>query len=203
MTTQPSLIVATGNAHKTAEIADALRYAGVKLQVFSAKAVGGMPKVEETGSSFAANARLKAKALRAKVSRTDWVLADDSGLAVDALHGAPGIYSARYAGDHATDAENNQKLITALKGLPEKLRTARFICCLVLLGDGVDETFQGECPGHLLTAPRGDAGFGYDPLFVPDGHEQTFAELGSATKERLSHRARACKMLSEFLLKRL
>ncbi len=195
----PRIVVATGNAHKTEEIADALRRAGASAEVVSAKAIGGMPEVEENGVNFTANARIKAKALLCKVNADDWVLADDSGLEVMALNGAPGIYSARYAGPDATDADNNRKLLAALDGLPPHQRDARFICCLTLLGPGVDETFTGHCPGQILNEPRGKAGFGYDPLFVPDGYEETFAELGGAIKERISHRAHACQQLAAFI----
>ncbi|WP_309382070.1 RdgB/HAM1 family non-canonical purine NTP pyrophosphatase [Cerasicoccus frondis] len=206
---QPRIIVATGNAHKTGEIAAALERAGVRIEVVSAKAVGGMPEVEENAVTFAGNARLKAEALLTQVTKqgldaaTNWVLADDSGLEVDALDGAPGIYSARYAGPGATDADNNAKLLNALAGKPPPERGARFTCTLVLLGDGVDETFAGHCPGQILDAPSGDAGFGYDPLFAPDGYEETFAQLGGAVKDRISHRAHACQLLAKWLMRKV
>lgn len=196
------IIVATGNAHKTDEIADALKRAGLSMQVVSAKAVGGMPTVDETGDTFADNARLKAEALRCKANDNDLVLADDSGLEVDALHGQPGVYSARYAGPNATDADNNRKLLAALGDLSPDQRNARFVCCLVLLGSNIDLTFNGVCPGSILFSPKGESGFGYDPLFVPDGYSETFAELGGAVKERISHRARACQELADWLLSR-
>lgn len=203
------IIVATGNAHKTEEIAAALERAGVSIEVVSAKAVGGMPEVEENADSFAGNARLKAEALHRKVKeqaldgKVNWVLADDSGLEVDALDGAPGIYSARYAGAGATDADNNAKLLKTLQGKPPHERGARFVCTLVLLGDGVDETFAGHCPGQMLDSPAGDAGFGYDPLFAPDGYEETFAQLGGTVKDLISHRAHACQLLAKWLKGRI
>ncbi|GHC12090.1 RdgB/HAM1 family non-canonical purine NTP pyrophosphatase [Cerasicoccus arenae] len=198
----PRIVVATGNAHKTGEIAAALQRAGLSIEVVSAKAVGGMPEVDETGQTFAANARLKAEALRLKATPGDWVLADDSGLEVDALDGAPGIYSARYAGPDATDADNMAKLLDALQGRAPHERGARFACCLVLLGTGFDQTFTGHCPGQILEQPIGDAGFGYDPLFAPDGYEESFAQLGAVVKDRISHRAHACQLLATWLRER-
>lgn len=205
------LIVASNNAHKAEEIADLLSRDGVAITVVNARVFGGMPAVDETGATFAANARLKAEAMLA-VARThatengqrfdDLVLADDSGLAVDCLDGAPGVYSARFAGPDATDADNNAKLLAALDGVPTAQRGARFVCCLVLLGDGVDATFNGACEGRILTEPAGHEGFGYDPLFAPKGHAETFAQLGPEVKQRVSHRFQACHALAQWLMAR-
>ncbi|MFO8026551.1 MAG: RdgB/HAM1 family non-canonical purine NTP pyrophosphatase [Opitutales bacterium] len=190
------LIIATGNAHKTEEFAALLVGSGFEAQ--SAAACGGMPEVEETGTTFAANAQLKAEALRQFAPDDAWVLADDSGLEVDALGGEPGIFSARYAGAGATDAANVAKLLAALAGLPESKRTARFRCALCLIDpQGRKHSFEGSCEGRISEAPSGSSGFGYDPVFVPTGYGQSFAELGEAIKGELSHRARAVQALVE------
>ena len=194
------LLLATGNAHKAEEFGRLFREAGVACEVLSARAVGGMPKVDETAGTFAGNARLKAEALRRLAPADAWVLADDSGLSCDALGGAPGVDSAVYAGPRATDAENRAKLLAALAGVPPARRGARFTCHLVLLGPaGEDVEFTGHCEGSLLEAERGAGGFGYDALFVPAGRDRTFAELPAADKDELSHRARAFAALAAWL----
>ena len=183
-------IIATGNAHKTEEFGQLLEGSGFTVQ--SAAVCGGMPEVDETGTSFAENARLKAEALRGVAPPDAWVLADDSGLEVDALDGAPGIYSARYAGAGATDAANVERLLDALSAVPPEQRTARFRCVLCLIdSDGRVHHFDGTCEGHISQAPTGATGCGYDPVFTPVGYQQSFAELGSKVKAQLSHRARA------------
>jgi XTP/dITP diphosphohydrolase len=198
MSEATTIYLATGNAHKVEEIAAML--AGAPVRVASAAEVGGMPAVDETGSTFAENARLKAAALVPQLPAGAWALADDSGLVVDILGGAPGILSARYAGPDATDDENNRRLMDELAMVPPARRSARFICCFVLLNaEGREYIFSGECPGRIINTRRGIGGFGYDPLFVPDGHEDTFAELGADVKNRLSHRARAVQSLLEWL----
>ncbi|MGB0460571.1 MAG: RdgB/HAM1 family non-canonical purine NTP pyrophosphatase [Opitutales bacterium] len=192
------IIIATGNAHKVLELEQLL--AGLGVQVESAAAVGGMPEVEESGQTFAANALLKAAALRALASASAYVLADDSGLEVDALDGAPGVYSARYAGPNASDAENRHQLLTALAGADYAPRTARFRCVLCLLGPkGEAQYFEGSCEGSITEAERGKEGFGYDSIFMPEGYTKTFGELGESVKQRLSHRANAVHALRDFL----
>ena len=192
------IIIATGNAHKVLELEQLL--AGLGVQVESAAVVGGMPEVEETGQTFAANALLKAAALRALASASAYVLADDSGLEVDALNGAPGVYSARYAGPEASDAENRHQLLTALAGAGDAPRTARFRCVLCLLGPkGEAQYFEGSCEGSITEAERGKEGFGYDSIFMPEGYTKTFGELGESVKQRLSHRANAVHALRDFL----
>ena len=184
------LIIATGNAHKAEEFAQLLPASNFEVQ--SAAACGGMPEVDETGTTFAANARLKAQALRGAAAAEAWVLADDSGLEVDALDGAPGIFSARYAGPEATDAENVAKLLAALSAVLPARRSARFRCSLCLIDPkGGVHHYEGTCEGHISDAPTGASGFGYDPVFIPEGYDQSFAELGEAVKGQLSHRARA------------
>ncbi len=194
-----NLIIATGNAHKMEEFGQLL--AGSGFEVHSAATCGGMPEVDETGKTFAANAQIKAAALRRIAPQASWVLADDSGLEVDSLGGEPGIYSARYAGAKATDAENVQKLLNALKDVPIAERSARFRCALCWIGpDGAVQHVDGTCEGTISHEPTGESGFGYDPVFIPEGHEQSFAELGDATKGALSHRAKAVQALLGVLL---
>lgn len=194
------LLLATGNAHKAEEFARLFAEAGLSAEVLTAKAVGGMPRVDETAGTFAGNARLKAEALRRLAPADTWVLADDSGLSCDALGGAPGVDSAVYAGPRATDAENRAKLRHALEGVPAGRRGARFTCHLVLLGPGGEDLeFTGHCAGRILAAEQGQGGFGYDALFVPEGRDRTFAELPAADKDALSHRARAFAALATWL----
>ncbi|MGZ0709934.1 RdgB/HAM1 family non-canonical purine NTP pyrophosphatase [Coraliomargarita sp. W4R53] len=188
------LIVATGNAHKVEEFDGLLADCG--FEVSSAKVCGGMPDVVEDGDTFAANARIKALALRAQAPADAWIVSDDSGLEVDALDGAPGIYSARYAGEGASDLDNLNKLLAELAKQPEASRSARFRCVLCLIDPtGAEHFFDGACEGMITQVPIGKAGFGYDPVFVPAGYTESFAELGEATKSQLSHRALAVKAL--------
>jgi XTP/dITP diphosphohydrolase len=148
----------------------------------------------ETGATYAENAAVKARAVVAALGAA--ALGDDSGIEVDALGGAPGIRSARYAGESAGDAGNNARLLAALSGRPAAERGARFRCVLALARPGGGETIvDGTCEGRILDAPRGDRGFGYDPLFLPDGQSLTFAELPPGVKNRISHRARAAAAL--------
>lgn len=189
-----TLIIATGNTHKAEEFAQLLAGSGFEVQ--SAAVCGGMPGVDENGATFAENAQLKAEALRVVAPADACVLADDSGLEVDALNGEPGIYSARYAGLGATDAENLEKLLNVLSAVPQAQRAARFRCALCLIDpEGRVMHFDGTCEGHISEEPTGSSGFGYDPVFVPAGYTQSFAELGEETKGELSHRARAVHAL--------
>ena len=153
---------------------------------------------EETGSTYLENARLKAEAGAAALGLP--ALADDSGIEVDALGGRPGPRSARFAGEDATDERNLQELIRALKGVPGSGRTARYRCLAVLASpDGEEVSAEGICEGILLTKPRGSRGFGYDPIFVPAGWEETMAELTDEAKDRISHRGRALRALRDVL----
>ena len=187
------LLVATRNAHKTEEIAAVFRD---RLEVKDLSAVPGVPEVEETGTTFLENARLKAVAVSEAVGGL--VLADDSGLEVDALGGAPGVISARYAGGTGGDAANNAKLMREMEGLED--RRARFRCVMVLATGGrILGEFDGAVEGRIIGEPRGAQGFGYDPLFVPDGFDQTFAELGLEVKNGLSHRSRALEGVAAWL----
>ncbi|HWA86290.1 MAG TPA: RdgB/HAM1 family non-canonical purine NTP pyrophosphatase [Opitutus sp.] len=192
--------LASNNAHKAAEFAALAAASGLPIEIVSAQAAGGMPAVTEDAGTFTGNARKKARALRAKVPAEAGVIADDSGLCVDALDGAPGVESAYYAGPEGDAAANLAKLVRAMQDVTEDRRGAHFVCVLVVLtADGTEEVFEGVCGGSLVREPRGGAGFGYDPLFVPDGHAQTYAELGDDVKNRVSHRARAWARFAEWV----
>jgi XTP/dITP diphosphohydrolase len=159
-----------------------------------------MPPVAEDTGTFAGNARQKARALKERLPSGGWALADDSGLCVDALDGAPGVESAYYAGPRASGAENLAKLVTVMREVPEERRGAHFVCMLALVGpDGEEHVFEGRCDGSLRREPAGAGGFGYDPVFVPAGHDRTFAELDADVKNRLSHRGRAWAGLAAWL----
>ena len=180
------LLIATRNAHKLDEIRGLLP----GVEIVGTEGWPGVPDPEETGATFEANAVIKAEAWRDATGLP--TLADDSGLEVEALGGAPGVRSARYAGAHGDTAANNAKLLRALEGVPAERRGARFVCALALaLPGGATRTLRGECRGRIVEAGRGAGGFGYDPLFVPEGEALTFGELPVETKARLSHRARA------------
>jgi XTP/dITP diphosphohydrolase len=181
----PVLIVATRNAHKTQEIREMI---GDRYKVLDANDFEALPAVEETGTTFLENATLKAVAISREV--TGLTLSDDSGLEVDALGGAPGVWSSSYGGEEGNHPRNNARLMTEMAGKTD--RTARFRCTMVLAEGGrVLADFSGTVEGRILEAPYGAGGFGYDPLFAPEGHEQSFAELGPEVKNALSHRGRA------------
>ena len=192
--------LASGNAHKAAELQSLAQASALPIQIDSAAALGGMPPVREDAGSFSGNARKKAAALRPIVPVNVWTIADDSGLCVDALDGGPGVESAYYAGQHSDSVANLAKLVEAMRDVPDVRRGAQFRCVLLVIGPGgEEEVFEGVCAGRLLRAPRGGAGFGYDPLFVPEGYEQTFAELAEEVKNRISHRARAWQKMAEWV----
>ena len=170
------------------------------VEVLSLQDFAGLPEVEEDGRTFLENALKKAREVSLRTSET--VLADDSGLEVDALGGAPGIRSARYAGPGATDEANNAKLLKALEGVPADKRGAAFRCALVLFRpDGRSEAFEGTWRGEILFEPRGTMGFGYDPLFLDPGRGLTAAELPPEIKNRISHRGQAFAKFREWLEK--
>ena len=194
------LYLASGNAHKVAEMNALAQASGLAVEIISAKAVGGMPTVVEDAGTFVGNARKKARALKAVLSPDAWVLADDSGLCVDALGGGPGVESAYYAGPQGDGAANLRKLVEIMRGVPPGKRGAHFTCILLLAGPGeAEHIFEGKCEGSLSNDPQGGAGFGYDPLFVPTGHVQTFSQLGDEVKNTLSHRGRAWTQLADWL----
>lgn len=188
------LIVATGNAGKLAEIKAIL----TDYEVIGAREAGLFSDPEENGNSFQENAAIKARALR---QLTDCaVLADDSGLCVDALDGAPGIHTARYAGDHPTDDANIRKLLSALDGVPEAKRTARFCCAVCLITENGSERYgEGCCEGRILTACCGEGGFGYDPVFYSLDYGKSFGLLAPEEKNKISHRRRALEDLKQKL----
>ena len=182
------IVLATGNAHKVLEVQQILGEYGYK--VISAKDAGGMPDVVEDAGTFAGNASKKALECAKFLNRT--VMADDSGLEVFALNGEPGVYSARYAGEGGNDGRNVQKLLGKLQGISD--RGARFVCVIAIASpEGIIGTAEGEVRGTIADAPQGTGGFGYDPVFIPDGYTETFGTLPQDTKNRLSHRANALK----------
>jgi XTP/dITP diphosphohydrolase len=185
------LIVATRNAHKTREIQ---RILGADFAVLDLSAYPETPETAETGKTFEENAVLKATAASRQLPGL--VVADDSGLEVDALGGAPGIYSARYAAPNATDKQNIDKLLEELARIETAKRSARFRCVIALAREGkLLGTFEGVVEGVIVNSPRGASGFGYDPVFMPRGFGKTFGQLSPAEKDRVSHRSRALAKL--------
>jgi XTP/dITP diphosphohydrolase len=186
------LLVSTRNAHKVGEIRQIL---GSSFEVMDLSAAPQVPEVEETETTFEGNAMLKAVA--ASLVFDGWVIADDSGLEVDALNGAPGVYSARYAGENAGDKANNRLLLENLDGVLD--RRARFHCVIVLARGGRKlAVFDGTVEGRIIDAEDGAGGFGYDPLFIPEGYDQTFGVLPAEVKNALSHRAKALEKLRQW-----
>ena len=197
------IYLASGNTHKVAELQLLARATAPAVEICSAREVGGMPAVVEDAGTFEGNACKKARALRPRLPEGAWALADDSGLCVDALAGAPGVESAYYAGPQGDGAANLAKLIHDLRAVPAERRGSHFVCVLFLIDPvGGEFTFEGRCAGQLRIEPRGEGGFGYDPLFVPTGCVETFAELGEAVKNATSHRARAWQQLAAWLRSR-
>jgi XTP/dITP diphosphohydrolase len=205
-----TLLIATRNPHKVGEIREIL---GSQFQFLTLNDFPDAPNVVEDASTFAGNATKKAVELAKWLSVMSpatchtspaFVLADDSGLEVDALNGAPGVHSARFAAmdsavtENSSSADNNAKLLRLLKDVPPEKRTAWFRCVIALVEVQSPQLFDGVCEGRIIFAPRGKNGFGYDPLFVPVGFEQTFAELGEDVKNKLSHRAKALEKLKAF-----
>jgi XTP/dITP diphosphohydrolase len=209
------LVIATRNAHKVEEIRAIL---GGDFAYRTLNDFPGAPKVVEDANTFAGNATKKARELAqwlgAQGTPEGFVLADDSGLEVDALGGAPGVHSARFAlmdegtappAENAIDTANNAKLLRLLKEVPIDKRTARFRCVIAFAriarssAENRVELFEGACEGRISFAPSGQKGFGYDPLFVPLGYQESFAELGESVKNQMSHRAMALEKLKEFL----
>lgn len=188
------LVVATRNRHKTREIQQSL---GPDFRVCDLGAYPEISEIDESGTSFEENAKLKAVAASKQLPTL--VIADDSGLEVDALDGAPGIYSARYAGANATERAKIEKLLTELArvGATQDARRARFRCVVALAHNGnLLGTFEGIVEGKIANEVRGDSGFGYDPIFIPDGFEQTFGQLPAEVKNTISHRAKAIRGLA-------
>lgn len=203
----PTILLATRNRHKTREIQEML---GLGVLVTDATMVPDLPEIEETGMTFEENSRLKAEGISLHAGGI--VLADDSGLEVDALGKEPGIYSARYAalgtphgaGTGSLDERNTTLVLEKMAGVPHAERTARFRCVLAVAERGVTlATFDGTVEGILATGVRGEGGFGYDPIFMPLGYEETFGELSSEVKHGMSHRSRALALFKEWWAKRI
>ncbi len=191
--------LASGNAHKAAELQSLAEATDLAIEIRSARELGGMPHVTEDTGTFVGNARKKALALRPLLPMSAWALADDSGVCVDALRSGPGVESAYFAGPQADPVANLNKLVDVMADVAADRRGAQFRCVLVAIGPVGDEySFAGECRGNLLVQPRGGAGFGYDPLFVPHGYDQSYAELGDEVKHRISHRSQAWSRLAEW-----
>src|SRR3989442_324590 len=201
------VLIATGNLGKLREIGESLR--GLPLTLRYLQEFSDIPPVEEVGQTYKENAILKA--LSYSNHTGVFALADDSGLEMAALGGAPGVLSARYGGDHASDRERTEKLLVDLSKHPGQTRTARFVCCMALAGwhRGEDQPYgadahvlhvsEGKCEGLIIARPRGNNGFGYDPVFVPNGYDRTFAELPANIKNVISHRAQALTAMRQFL----
>ena len=187
------VIIATKNEHKVSEMRELMSHLDIELASVS-EIRPDLPSPEETGSTFEENAALKAQYFATCTGRI--CVADDSGLEVDELDGAPGVFSSRYAGKDGDDEANNLELLRALEGIPSERRTARFRCVICLASpDGVHLTTKGSVEGRILEAPRGDGGFGYDPLFLYPEWEQTLAEVSRAKKADVSHRGQALARL--------
>lgn len=192
----PEILIATKNANKTKELKELLSNSDFILKDLNE--IPNIREAAETGKTFSENAILKAAsyALQTKM----WALADDSGLEVEALDGAPGVFSARYAGEFATDEERIAKLLQELNGVFYE-RQARFVCAMAVSDEKGEIKFlaEGVCDGKIAVNPSGTNGFGYDPIFIPDGFEQTFGELSIEIKQKISHRARAIEKIIRFL----
>ena len=191
------IIAASRNAHKIEEIEEITRKFGMNVV---SRDDAGLPKdeVEEDGETFEENSYKKAKAIWDICH--EMVIADDSGLMVDALGGAPGVYSARFAGEDGNYKKNNEKLLNCLAGVPDEEREAKFVTVITLIyPDGRTLVARGECPGRILDSPRGEGGFGYDPLFIPYGYDVSFGEMTPEDKNAISHRAMALKELERML----
>jgi XTP/dITP diphosphohydrolase len=192
------LVLGTANRKKGLELAGLLRLLGVELRTLAD--FPGDFEVVEDGDTFAANARLKAAGYARRLNR--WVLADDSGLLVDALGGQPGVFSARYSGPEATDESNNGLLLSQLSDVPLEQRTARFVCHIAVADPSgrIEAESEAACRGRILFEPRGHDGFGYDPLFEIVEYHQSFGQLGTTVKACLSHRARAvCRLIPRLM----
>jgi XTP/dITP diphosphohydrolase len=197
------LYLASGNPNKARELQAMAAGRAGSVEVVSAAAVGGMPHVDEDTGTFEGNARKKAAALRSRLPAESWVLADDSGLCVPELGGLPGVDSAYYAGPQGDPAANLAKLVEAMRGVPAARRAAEFVCVLLVAGPGgLEAVFTGRCAGSLALEPRGSGGFGYDPLFVPEGFAATLAEMKPEQKNRLSHRGLAWAACVDWLAAR-
>ena len=196
------LILASRNKKKIREMEDILATHFPGIHILSLDDIGFEGDIEEDGTTFEENALIKARTAMAAANNRIAAIADDSGLSVDALNGDPGVYSARYAGEHGDDAANNALLLKNLAHLPVEQRTARFVCCIALVyPDGREMTVRGETDGLIIDNARGNGGFGYDPYFYYEPYEKTFSELTANEKNAISHRGKAIAKLAEKLKK--
>ena len=194
MPARPEVVLATRNAHKVVELGRILAEAGLDVELVGVEAFPDVPDVAETGRTFQENALLKARAVAAATGRP--AVADDSGLAVDALNGMPGLFSARWAGRHGDDAANLDLVLAQVADVPDDRRGAAFVCAAAFaLPDGRADVVAGRLEGTLIRERRGEGGFGYDPVFVPVGERRTTAEMSGAEKDAISHRGRAFRGL--------
>jgi XTP/dITP diphosphohydrolase len=193
------IVLATANTHKVIEFQRILNELLPDLELVAASQFPGVPEIEETGSTFAENALIKARAINEFTNLP--ALADDSGLVVEALNGAPGIFSARYAGINADDKANVMKLLNEIKGLDQALLSAKFECSIALVDKSQDLELvvDGQMPGQVIKEVRGENGFGYDPIFVPQGLTKTSSELSDSEKDKISHRGIALRKISVIL----
>ncbi|MBQ6713634.1 MAG: XTP/dITP diphosphatase [Selenomonadales bacterium] len=189
------IVLATKNKGKIKEMRELL--APMNIEVLSLADFSPVDDAEENGATFAENAMLKARYYFAHTGTL--CLADDSGLEVDALGGRPGVYSARYSGEDATDAANNAKVLREMEGIEKDKRTARFRCAMALVGEGIELTTDGTCEGALLTEERGQGGFGYDPIFYVPKFDRTLAEMSSEEKNSISHRGAAVRKMADLI----
>ena len=198
MTSPARVVLATRNPHKVAELRRILADAGMDVELVGTEAFPDLPDVPETGTTFAANALIKAREVAHATGLP--AIADDSGLAVDALNGMPGVLSARWAGGHGDDAANLRLVLAQLADVPESRRGAAFHCAAALATPaGEERVVEGVLEGWLLDAPRGTNGFGYDPVFVPHGYSMTTAEMSATEKDAISHRGRAFRALAPMI----
>ncbi|MDH4353426.1 MAG: RdgB/HAM1 family non-canonical purine NTP pyrophosphatase [Actinomycetota bacterium] len=189
------LVLATRNAHKVDELRRILAESDLDVDLLGVDAFPGVPDVAETGTTFAENSLLKAHAVAAATGLPS--VADDSGLCVDVLGGMPGVFSARWSGGHGDDRSNLELVLAQIEDVPDDRRAAHFACAAALaLPDGVERVVEGRLSGSLIRAPRGSYGFGYDPVFVPEGEVRTTAEMSPAEKDEISHRGRAFRALA-------
>ena len=199
------IILATGNDHKKREIGEILREAGVSSEILTMREAGADLDIEETGTTFEENALQKARAVYDALSAKgeasdDYVLADDSGIEIDALNGEPGVYSARYLGEDTPHSEKNADLLRRLKDVPDEKRTARFVCAVAcVFPDGSSETVRETMEGTIAHESKGTAGFGYDPIFIYEGFDKTNGELTPEEKNAISHRGKAFRAIAAHL----
>ncbi|GBD96024.1 MAG TPA: XTP/dITP diphosphatase [Nitrospirae bacterium] len=201
-----NIVLASRNKKKVEELrkimeTDVLPGTGLSVNILTPDNFPECEEVEEDGDTFEANALKKAVYTSKCTGMT--AIADDSGLEVDALNGAPGVLSARYAGESADDIANLEKLLNEMKGVPPEKRSARFVCCIALASGDDVKTFFGSVEGSIGMAPKGKKGFGYDPVFYPEGYDRTFAEMSDDEKNALSHRGKALRKLQEYLSEKL